>query len=292
MRVAMADSSTLGITIDDWLLFAFLILVSLLISRIAYMLVRRSFDQRLTKRASKNLARTVEYIIIGTGSYAGIFYILHLQLTPLLASLGIAGIAVAFASQQIIQNFIAGLIIGIERRIQLEDWVEISGTTSYKTARVRDITLTKTILLDPSGRLVHVPNSVIINSQVINYTQAGFFEVPIEIRLPKSYDLTHVTQLIIDVAEKEKDILPNPHVEDNKDLQHLFEAVMIKMKVTKTDMHMFLPRVLINRIDGDDLVLSIRIWIMDPQRKDDIVSNFLKNLVKQCELNHISFAHS
>ena len=288
----MADSTTLGISIDDWLLFAFVIITTLIISRLFYMMIRRTFDQRLTKRASKNLARTIEYIIIGIGAYGGIFYILHLQLTPLLASLGIAGIAIAFASQQIIQNFIVGLIISIERRIQLEDWVEISGTTSYKTARVRDITLTKTILLDPSGRLVHVPNSVIINSQVINYTQAGFFEVPIEVRLSRSYDLSHVTQIIIDVAEKEKDILPNPHVEDCKDLQHLFESVMMKMKVSRTDMHVFLPRVLISRVDGDDLVLSIRIWIMDPQHKDDIVSNFLKNLVKQCELNHVSFAHS
>jgi len=135
-----------------------------------------------------------------------------------------------------------------------------------------------------------VPNSVIINSQVINYTQAGFFEVPIEVRLSKTYDLAHVTQLIIDVAEKEKDILPNPHVEDNKDLQHLFEVVTLKMKATKADMHVFLTRVLVSRIDGDDLVLSIRIWIMDPQHKDDIVSSFLKNLMKQCELNHISFS--
>ncbi|OPY32631.1 MAG: mechanosensitive channel MscS [Methanomassiliicoccales archaeon PtaU1.Bin124] len=281
----MADvgaEQAFGITIEDWLLFFLMLVATVIIGRVCYVLIRRFFDARLTKRASKNIARVVEYTILGSGAYIGIFFILHLQLTPLLASLGIAGIAVAFASQQIIQNFIAGLIIGVERRIQLEDWIEIVGVTAYKTARVRDITLTKTVLLDPAGHLVYVPNSTIINSQVINYTQAGFFEVPLEVRLDRKADIDTAIHVIMDVAEKEPNILPNPHVEGNRDLERLFEMITMKMKVSNTDLKLFSPRVLITKIDGDDLVVSIRIWIMDPAHKDDIVSRFLRNLNTAC----------
>ena len=283
----------LGVTVENWTVFFIILLVSAVLARAVYIYIRYFFDQRLTKRASKNIARMAEYIIICAGMTYGIFNVLQLNLTAIAASLGLAGIAVAFASQQIIQNFIAGLIIGVERRIQLEDWIEIVGsTTAYKTARVRDITLTKTILLDASGHLVHVPNSVIINSQVINYTQAGFFEVPIEIRIDRKDDMDRVTSIVREVAEKEKDILPNPHVEGNRDLELLFEFIKTKLKVSQTDMTMFNPRVLISRIDGDDLVLSIRIWIMDPPRRDDIVSKFLQNLNTECSKAGIKFNHS
>ncbi|MGD1061187.1 MAG: mechanosensitive ion channel domain-containing protein [Methanomassiliicoccales archaeon] len=288
----MAGETLLGVPLDSWLLFILVIAITVALARLLYVLVRHTFDRHLSKRASKNLARIFQYLIIAVGVYWGFFSVLHLDITALIASLGIAGIAVAFASQEVLQNFIAGLLIVIERRIQLEDWIEIVGTTSYRPARISDITLTKTVLVDPGGKLVYVPNSVIIDSQVINYTQAGFFEVPVELRLSKTYDLEIFTALVTEVAEAEREILPNPHVEGDKDMENLFRVTKYKLRMEKTDLSKFSPRVLVTRVEGDDLVLSVRLWIMNPPRREEITSDFLKALLKKCDLQGIKFSHS
>ena len=281
----------MGVPLESWLLFVIALIVTIGLARLFYVLVRHAFDSHLSKRASKNLARTFEYLIIAFGIYWCFFSVLHLDLTALIASLGIAGIAVAFASQEVLQNFIAGLLIVIERRIKLEDWIEIVGTTSYRPARISDITLTKTVLVDSGGKLVYVPNSTIIDSQVINYTQAGFFEVPVELRLSKTYDLELFTALVTEVAEAEKEILPNPHVEGDKDLENLFRITKYRLRMEKTDMSKFSPRVLVTRVEGDDLVLSVRLWMMNAPRREEIISDFLKELVKRCEKQGIKFSH-
>lgn len=288
----MAGENFFGIPLESWFFFVLTIIITVLLARFLYILIWRNFQKHLSKRASKNLARAFEYIVIAAGVYYDFFTILHLDFTALLASLGIASIAVAFALQEVLQNFIAGLLIIIERRIQLEDWIEIVSTTSYRPARVHDITLTKTILLDPGGKLVYVPNSVIMDSQVINYTQAGFFEVPVELRLAKTDDLDNLTALVLEVAEKEREILPNPHVEGDRELENLFQVTKFKLRLENTELSRFSPLVLVTRVDGDDLVLSIRLWMMNPPRREEITSNFLKALKKQCDLKGIKFSHS
>ena len=281
----------MGIQLESWLFFAIAVVITLALARLLYILVRRAFDAHLSNRASKNLARAFEYIIIALGVYWCFFIVLHLDITALIASLGIAGVAVAFASQEVLQNFIAGLLIVIERRIKLEDWIEIVGTTSYRPARISDITLTKTVLVDPGGKLVFVPNSTIIASQVINYTQSGFFEVPVELRLSKTCDLEAFTALVKEVAEAEKEILPNPHVEGDKDLENLLRITMYKLRIEKIDMSKFSPSVLVSRVEGDDFVLSVRLWMMNPPRREEIISNFLRELVRRCDSQGISFSH-
>jgi small conductance mechanosensitive channel len=150
----MADTTIFGVSIDALLLFLFVVVVAVILARLAYVLVRRFTDERLSRRRSKLLARFVESAIIFIGLGWGLLDVLHLNLTVAAASLGILGFGVAFASQTIIQNWMAGLLIGLERRIQLEDWIEVYGMTPARPARVRDITLTRTILLTSNGRLI------------------------------------------------------------------------------------------------------------------------------------------
>jgi hypothetical protein len=54
-------------------------------------------------------------------------------------------------------------------------------------------------------------------------------------------------------------------------------------------MERFQPRVLISRIDGDGAFLSIRIWIMEVQKKDEIISHFLKHLLDRCDQEGVHF---
>ena len=62
--------------------------------------------------------------------------------------MGLVGVAIAFASQQIISNLLSGLLISFTRPIQLEDWVEVGLAPSTGVCRVKDINLMATVLRD------------------------------------------------------------------------------------------------------------------------------------------------
>lgn len=97
-------------------------------SRIIYALLRRIFDTRISPSKSKQIARTAQYLIIITGLLYRTYDIIQLDLTAIATSLGIIWIAVALSSQQILQNFIGGLLIAVTKPFQIDDWVKIGET--------------------------------------------------------------------------------------------------------------------------------------------------------------------
>jgi small conductance mechanosensitive channel len=80
-----------------------------------------------------------------------------LNLTPVLASLGILGLAVGMAARDILADFLAGFFILLENLYQVDDEVEILGVKG----KVREINLRRTIIEDESGYLHSIPNSLI-----------------------------------------------------------------------------------------------------------------------------------
>jgi small conductance mechanosensitive channel len=264
---------------EELFYFILLIVITLFLSRTVYVLIRRVLDVRTSKRRSKTNARTAQYIIIALGLSYGMTNILHFDIATAAATLGLVSIVIALASQQILQNLMAGILMSMERQIQLEDWVDIGGSPDTKPARVRDITLTKTILLDPTGKLVIVPNSVIVNSKIINYTKAGFFEVSQRLTVSLNEDIGNVVRIILEVADNDPFILPDVPAHEKQEVMRVMGLRHLRSLFENTmSLDMFKPRVLIADISDGKVTLSIRIWIREVYRRDDIVSDFLGNL--------------
>ncbi len=280
-----------NVTIENFLLFFFTFIITLIVGNIAYTLVRRFLDEKIPVRNSKLIARIAQYVIILLGLYYGIYYELGLDLTAVVASLGIIGIAIAFSSQQIIQNVISGILVSIQRPIQIEDWVEIGGTPETGTSRVKDITLTSTVLRAIDGRLIYIPNSFILSSKIINYTKAGFIEVPVQITIPYNPEHEKIKNVILDVANNTKTILaPDVKKGDRSVIVDLLNLPRFKW-LFKNSMNtdMFKPRVLISEISNSKITFSVRFWILEIQKKDEIVSEFLSALLERFKKEKIAF---
>lgn len=82
---------------------------------------------------------------------------LGLEIAPILAGLGLVGLAVGMAAKDIIADFIAGLFIILEDQYRIGDEIKIAGVTG----RVSEITLRRTSLKDKQGALYSIPNSQI-----------------------------------------------------------------------------------------------------------------------------------
>ena len=97
------------------------------------------------------------------------FAIAGVEVGPALAGLGLAGLAVAFAVQAILENFIAGIILLVRRPFRAGDQIrtgEFEGT-------IQDIDLRVTRLIDYDGVLTLIPNVNVYTNPVVNLTRRG-----------------------------------------------------------------------------------------------------------------------
>ena len=273
-----------SVTLESFLLFLFTFILALIVGNVAYVVVRRLLDGRLSRRNSKLLARATHYAVLLGGIYLGIHHVLGEDLTAFAASLGIFSIALAFSSQQIIQNLIAGILIAIERPIQLEEWVEMGGAPETGVCRVKDITLTTTVLRNMNGRIIYVPNSVLLSSRIVNYTKSGFVELPVQLTIPYSSDRDKIKRIVLEVADENAWILPNVPLEEKSMMTQLLEMPRFK-RFFEQDLNvtMFEPKVLITNVSGSNITLSIRIWLREVNKKDEIVSEFLDVVLKRLQ---------
>lgn len=80
-----------------------------------------------------------------------------LNLGPLLAGAGIAGLAVGFGAQTLVKDVVSGFFILLEDQFRVGDTIEVEGTTGV----VQDFSLRKTTLRCPDGRLFYISNGAV-----------------------------------------------------------------------------------------------------------------------------------
>ena len=97
------------------------------------------------------------------------FAVAGIKVGPALAGLGLAGLAVAFAVQAILENFIAGVILLLRRPFRAGDQIR---TGEYE-GTVQDVDLRVTRLVDYEGVLVLLPNVDVYKHPLVNLTRRG-----------------------------------------------------------------------------------------------------------------------
>ncbi|MBI2541677.1 mechanosensitive ion channel family protein [Candidatus Woesearchaeota archaeon] len=104
-------------------------------------------------------------------SFVGLIFILQVwgvQVGPLLASLGIAGLAVAFALQSTLGNIFGGISLIVDRSITVNDFIKLDDNTQ---GFVLDIGLRSTKIRSIDGDLIIMPNGKLADSKIYNYHQ-------------------------------------------------------------------------------------------------------------------------
>ncbi len=132
----------------------------------------------------------------------GIFVALGLlqldkALASLLAGVGIVGLALGFAFQDIAANFMSGIIMALRQPFQLGDLVH----THDQLGTIERVTLRATVLRLFTGQLVIIPNKEVLQSPIINYTQSGERRVDIELGIAYDADLEKTRRTVVEALE-------------------------------------------------------------------------------------------
>lgn len=120
---------------------------------------------------------------------------------------GAAGVGIGFGLQDVIGNFISGLIMLVERPIRVGDWV----TIGEATGTVEAIHMRGTTLRTFDNTTVLIPNRQLLGERVTNLTH-GMTRKRIRIPVGVGYgtDPEKVKAILVDVAEKNEDVLDDP----------------------------------------------------------------------------------
>jgi len=146
--------------------------------------------------------RTVSGVIYSVGVFLILFVaalqilpLLGINMGPLLASAGIAGVAVGFGAQTLVHDFINGFFILVENQYDIGDVVKIAGVQGT----VEMVTLRRTILRDADGTLHNVPSSQIT---VVSNLTRDWTQLALHISVAYNTDTDKVIELLQEVGDE------------------------------------------------------------------------------------------
>ena len=151
----------------------------------------------------EGLVRFLRRIVVLLIYLAGLLMLLdylQISITPIVAGMGVGGIAIALALQPTLGNFFAGTQIVSDRMVRVGDYIELEdGTRGYIT----DIGWRSTRMRTPFNNMVIIPNSRLVDSIITNYFGPSM-ELGVIVNAGVSYssDLAHVESVALAVARE------------------------------------------------------------------------------------------
>jgi small conductance mechanosensitive channel len=139
---------------------AFLCIASIIKSSVRRFLQRRQRRQSLALLLGQiaNLTVSIFGFLVALSIVAPSF-----QASDLIKVLGIGSVAIGFAFQNILQNFLAGILILLQEPFALGDWIAIIGLEG----KVEDIQTRATIISTSDGHRIVIPNAVLFTNPVV-----------------------------------------------------------------------------------------------------------------------------
>ena len=196
------------VTIGGILMLVFLFVSVIIVERILQRLLIRRFlsKTRLQPSLQFGLSRIIGYTLIAIGFYVA-FQTVGIDLSSLAIIAASLGVGVGFGLQNIINNFVSGIIILAERPISIGDRIEVAGVAG----RVTKIQLRSSTVVTNDNITMIVPNAQIISNTVTNWSH-GDPKVRIRVPVGVAYgsDLKLLQRVLLEAAAEHPKALRDP----------------------------------------------------------------------------------
>jgi small-conductance mechanosensitive channel len=229
---------------------------ALLLFVVGYWLATRAaryFERLLIGRFSMEpaQARTVRRWALALWAFVLLALTLNLARIPLTVFAFLGGalaIGVGFGTQTIIRNFISGLIVPMERQVQVGDIVEVDGVTGTVT----EVNLRSSTLMGFDGVEAIIPNASLLENKVTNWTHTDKrVRRVIKVGVAYGSPVRRVAELLLDCMQRHGQVLKDPE-----------------------------PRVLFDDFGDSALVFSMQFWLeMKPGVSSVIIMSDLRFMV-------------
>ena len=216
LRAPLTGKNSLLQLLDDWSDDAFdflrskaprilgILIVAFILTRLLKVVSQRLGDlsnrEGLPSGVRAQQFRTLSSVIYSVGVFIIMFLAtmqilsqVNVNVGPLLASAGIAGLAVGFGAQTVVKDFINGFFILVENQFDIGDTIKIAGVQG----KVEAMTLRRTVLRGDDGTLYTVPSSQIT---IVSNLTRDWTQLALHVSTAYGADSDHVIRLLNEVA--------------------------------------------------------------------------------------------
>ena len=260
LRAVLTRGWTAGsftISPGDIVLFGLTVWASFLVSRLLRFVLEEEVYARvkLAPGLYYSISKMVNYAVLVVGFLIGLA-VLKFDLTKLTILVGAFGVGLGFGLQNIINNFVSGLILLFERPIKVGDVIQLGGNEGV----VKHIGIRASIVEAPNGSEYIVPNGSLISETVTNWTHSDRLrriDLPITVAGPA--DARWVMELLTGAAAGQPQVLKDPP-----------------------------PQALLGGVAGDSMSFELRVWTNQTEHWSEIRSELALGVRASLEEHHIA----
>ena len=156
-----------------------------------------------------------------------------IQISAVLASLGIVGLSIGFAARDALSNIISGILIYLDRPFVIGDLVEMEDFYG----KVDKITLRSTRIITIDGKMLAVPNTQIINKTVASFTNFPHLRIDIAVTISVNESIDEARKILLDLVYNNPVFLETPA-----------------------------PKVIVRTLNDYNVMLELQVWLKDERQ--------------------------
>ncbi len=203
------------------------------------------------------LFKNVSRILVLFFTILWILLIWQVNLSPLFASAGIVGIAIALAAKDTLANFFGGISVFMDRAYKVGEYIIIE---SGERGEVVEVGIRSTKILTRDDVMITVPNGIMANSKIINESAPQpRFRIRLDIGVAYGTDLDMVENLLLRVADENNQVVKQPA-----------------------------PRVRLRTFGDSAVNFQLLLWVRDPREKGRQTHLLLKEVYRVFNENKVS----
>jgi MscS family membrane protein len=203
------------------------------------------------------LFKNVSRILVLFFTILWILLIWKINLSPLFASAGIVGIAIALAAKDTLANFFGGISVFMDRAYKVGEYIILE---SGERGEVVEVGIRSTKIQTRDDVMITIPNGIMANSKIINESAPQpRFRIRLDIGVAYGTDLDMVEALLLQVADENNQVVKQPA-----------------------------PRVRLRTFGDSAVNFQLLLWIRDPREKGRQTHLLLKEVYRFFNENDIS----
>ncbi len=241
---------SLVVSLPNLLLALVILAVFWLLARWAYKVVTAIFRKtELNPTLEHLLAGSVRTTVLIIGGMLALS-VLQLEKTvfSMLAGVGVVGLALGFAFQDLVSNFISGIMIAVRAPMKVGHVIKIADVMGT----VVDLRLRDTVIRNFDGQDIYIPNKSFMTDKFANYSVFGRRQITVAVGVSHESELAKVVEALTERITRMKNILDTPK-----------------------------PQVFAESFNESSVKLMVSTWIKYPGTDPDLARHLLVSEIKK-----------
>ena len=168
----------------------------------------------------EQLGRNMLSVLLLTFGLITILSQFGINVVSVVTGLGVVGIAVGFAAQDTLSNFISGITLLVERPFRIGDWVDLGG----QIGKVEEISLRTTRVRTRDNSMISIPNANVSSSDIINFSAGGRLRLRLSIGIAYKESAKEARETLLPVLAAHPNVLNKPGNEPKVLLDELADS--------------------------------------------------------------------